>query len=305
MSLFRTTIRPPAPISDEAIERYLAAIRADLEPDALFRRRLRGSLVNRYVAAREGLATRRSPVREMTRIGRAVLVASFVLGISVTGAMAASQHAIPGDVLYTLKLDVEELRYRVVPGHLHDELAAHALAERIVELDRLADTGDSHAVAAHARAVEAAYEKVVALGGDSAGVEDRLALFAAVLDRLPDRARAVVEAALGDAIGDDGQLTDPSGVDTGAGPAGGGGRGETGRPDGPPGRGSSSSHPHSSLMVDDNDEDSSTPFASPSPVESPSPEPRASEKPKPTPAGQPAQPTRPPHPHSSPSATAP
>ena len=54
MSLFRTSLRPPAILSDEAIERYVEAIRHELQPDPLYRRRLRGMVLNRYVAAREG-----------------------------------------------------------------------------------------------------------------------------------------------------------------------------------------------------------------------------------------------------------
>ena len=55
MSLFNDTLRPPAILSDQAVERYLAAIRAEIEPDPFFRRRLRGQVMNRFVATREGM----------------------------------------------------------------------------------------------------------------------------------------------------------------------------------------------------------------------------------------------------------
>ena len=119
MSLFRSSLRQPAILSDEAIERYLAAIRTEIEPDPLFRRRLRGHVMNRYVAAREGQATGRGVAREMGRLGRAVLYASFALGLSVTGAMAVSQQSIPGDPLYAVKLRIETLRLH---GHRHENV---------------------------------------------------------------------------------------------------------------------------------------------------------------------------------------
>ena len=200
MSLFRDSIRPPSPLSDEAVERYVVAIRASIQPDPLYRRRLRGHVLNRYVVAREGIGQRRAST-EISRIGRAVLYASFALSLSVTGAMAASQQAIPGEVLYSVKLQIEELRLRVVPEHLHDELAGYSLARRIAELDELAAGGDADAVAAHADVVRKAYARVLALSGSDDAAADELSVAGALLDRLPERARAVVESVLADLPG--------------------------------------------------------------------------------------------------------
>jgi hypothetical protein len=224
VSLFGSSIRPPAPVSDEAIERYLAAIRAQLDPDPLFRRRLRGHVVNRFVAAREGLATRWGPAREMSRIGRAVLYASFALSAGVTGAMAASEQAVPGDVLYPLKLQIEDLRERVVPDRLQDELAAYALAQRIDELDRLAAAGNWAAVAHQVEAVEAAYLAVLSLSPDAASLEEDLAVATRLLEQLPDRALAAVERAMGDVPGLGSKAN-------GGGPASPGSGGGRGRPE--------------------------------------------------------------------------
>ena len=127
MSLFNRALRPRPTLSDEAVKRYLATLSAEVEPDPLFRRRLRSDAVNRFVAAREGI---QHPVREglgrrqMGRVGRACLYASFTLGVSAASVMAASQEALPGDALYPLKQRMEELRWEVVPAHLHGELAA-------------------------------------------------------------------------------------------------------------------------------------------------------------------------------------
>ena len=195
MSLFRSTLRPPAILSDEAVERYLTALRATVEPDPLFRRRLRGEVVNRYVATREGHVAVRTLPRRMTRIGRAALYASFTLAVSVTSVMAASQESIPGDFLYPLKRQVEELRAQVVPAHLQDELAAYVLAERIQELGSLTDNGSWEAAVALAEEVSADYRAYVAAvpGLDAGAVERYIAALNGMLENLPVATRTAVE----------------------------------------------------------------------------------------------------------------
>ena len=204
MSLFNRVLRPPTTLSDRAIERYLAAIQKDLEPDPLFRRRLRSAAVNQFVAAREGIASpgRTGIVRRrMGRVGRACLYASFTLGVSAASVMAASQEALPGDLLYPLKQHIEELRWSVVPAQLHDELAAYALGERIEEMGRLAETGHLDLSIAMAPAVDREYERLVALDQDHAAasaarIEGHLLVLEGLLDRLPPTARAAVEDAI-------------------------------------------------------------------------------------------------------------
>lgn len=197
MSLFRGTIRPPAILSDEAVERYLAAIRAEIRPDPLFRRRLRGEVLNRYVAVREGIGATPQH-RSMGRLGRAILYASFTLAVTSTSVLAASQEALPGDLLYPLKRHVESLRVQVLPPHLHDDLAAYALAERINELGHLAEREAWGLVAIQAAEIDHEYEAFLALA-DAAppGANDRyLTVLAGLVDRLPDGARAAIEAVI-------------------------------------------------------------------------------------------------------------
>lgn len=212
MSLFRGAIRPPAIPSDEAIERYLAAIRAEIRLDPLFRRRLRGQVMNRYVAAREGIGTA-TPRRSMGRLGRAVLYASFTLAATSTSVLAASQEALPGDLLYPLKRQVEALRVQVLPSHLHDDLAAYAVAERITELGHLAERGEWDRVAVQAAAVGHDYEAFLALADAAApGSNERyLTVFAGLVDRLPGPARAAVEAVIALRSGTDATGSAPSG----------------------------------------------------------------------------------------------
>jgi hypothetical protein len=60
MSLFNRALRPPPIASDDAIERYLVTLRSQVQPDPLFRRRLRSDVVNRFVAAPDPPAAERS-----------------------------------------------------------------------------------------------------------------------------------------------------------------------------------------------------------------------------------------------------
>ncbi|HEX7173083.1 MAG TPA: hypothetical protein VF365_10805 [Candidatus Limnocylindria bacterium] len=265
MSLFRGTIRPPAVLSDEAVERNLAAIRAELQPDPLFRRRLRGEVMNRYVAAREGIgATPRR--RSMGALGRAVLYATFTLAVTSTSVLAASQEALPGDLLYPLKRHVEVLRVQVLPGHLHDDLAALALAERISELGHLAERGDWGRVAIQAAAVQHDYDVFLALvdAAPPGSNERYLTVLAGLVERLPDPARSAVEGAIDRRSGADPTRSVPRG------------------PDGDPPRGNGGSTPAGGAAGGSSaDGDGVDATAEPKPTKSPrpNPTPRASRAP--------------------------
>lgn len=275
MSLFRGTIRPPAILSDEAVERYLTAIRAELAPDPLFRRRLRGEVMNRYVATREGMADAPAKGRSMGRLGRAVLYASFTLALSATTVLAASQEALPGDLLYPLKRQVESLRMEVLPAHLHHDLAAYELAERIEELGRLTEEGDLARAASMAIVVAEDYEAFVA-EADAAGLvtDDRyLTVLIELLDRLPEPALDAVQAVIDRAPSHGGGSTPDRGSSgandsTNGNPSGAGGAGV---PTVPSGNGNGPGDPADGE-------------ATPKPTKSPKPEPtpRASRAPNPS-----------------------
>ncbi len=201
MSIFRTD-PPLTRSSDEAVARYLEALRPSLEPDPLFKRRLRGVVVNQFVAAREGLAGHPGTPRrssQMGRIGRASLVASLALAASVGSVMAASQGAIPGDLLYPLKRQVESLRVRILPPDLQDELAAYVLTERVSELGRLADAGEWALAATLTEPIAAAIAELESLGGaaDVDGVLGaQLQALNGIVSRMPAATRGDVEVAL-------------------------------------------------------------------------------------------------------------
>ena len=201
MSIFRSD-PPLTRSSDEAVARYLEALRPSLEPDPLFKRRLRGVVVNQFVAAREGHVGHPGTPRrssQMGRIGRASLVASLALAASVGSVMAASQGAIPGDLLYPLKRQVESLRVRILPPDLQDELAAYVLTERVSELGRLADAGEWALAVTLTEPIAAAIAELESLGGaaDVDGVlTAQLQALNGIVSRMPAAARGDVEVAL-------------------------------------------------------------------------------------------------------------
>ncbi|HYI66734.1 MAG TPA: hypothetical protein VEW95_07425 [Candidatus Limnocylindrales bacterium] len=291
MSLFNRAIRPPPTLSDEAIERYLAALHDASEPDPLFRRRLRSDVVNQFVAAREGIGR---PVRigigrrQMGRVGRACLYASFTLGVSAASVMAASQEALPGEALYPLKQRIEELRWDILPGQLHGELAAYALGERIEEMARLADAGQLDLAIAMAPAIDREYERLVALGqtddeARAARIERHLLVLEGLLDKLPANAQAAVENVIERTPGL-GQ-----GADAGSNPGNAGGPG--------PAAGGTGSGPEATVKP------TSTPKPDATPKPDPTPRPEPTVRPTPTPRTDPAgRPERPPRgPSSAPS----
>ncbi len=201
MSLFTNPIRPAPIASDAAVRRYIDAIRRQIEPDPLYRRRLRGEVVNRFVAQKQGVAL--TAVRGHSRmgaLGRACLYASFALGVSVTGVMAASDAAIPGDLLYPLKRGIETMRLEVLPEQYRDELAAYALSERIGELSQLVEAGEMARASAFADSVHDAYDQAVAESDDPGALARRIdrqvARLEDVMSGLPAQARADIESAM-------------------------------------------------------------------------------------------------------------
>jgi hypothetical protein len=131
---------PADPIIATRLERHLRRI----QPDPLFRGRLRGQVLNQYVAVREGLVAQPRAAtarRQMGVLGRGVLYASLLTALGVTAVGAAAQESLPGEALYPVKLQLEDLRMLVAPPGVRDDLAAMALDERLDEVERLAAAG--------------------------------------------------------------------------------------------------------------------------------------------------------------------
>ena len=275
MSLFQRPLQPPAILSDQAVERYLAAVRAEISLDPLFRRQLRGSVVNRFVAEREG-RTAPEPRRMMGSLGRAVLYATFALSVSVSSAMAASQGSAPGDALYPLKLQIERLRLQALPAHLHDDLAAHALGERIHEMGILAERGDWARVASQAEAVQGEYRHFVDTMHPDGSSNNHLFVLSALLDRLPDRAQLAIEEVL-DGVETASEAVDRGNQGRGQGQGQGQGSGSTNNAGG--GGAPAGEPPATAPAIPD-------PTPKPTPPPRPDPTPRAPKSPKPSAASE-------------------
>jgi hypothetical protein len=166
--LARGVQMPTDPIVAARVERHVRRI----QPDPMFRRRLRGQVLNRYVANREGLIKPARPAsrrREMGVLGRGVLFASMLTALGVSAVGAAAQDSLPGDALYSVKLQLEELRMQVAPPGLRDDLAAMALDERLEEVERLAAAGRWELVDEAAASAARAEEQLAALLNGTAG----------------------------------------------------------------------------------------------------------------------------------------
>ena len=206
MSLFRAAMRPPPIASDAALRRYLEIVRAELEPDPLFRRRLRGLVTNQFVAIREGTAPApRLPTRGMGRLGRMCLYASVAVAMTVGVTMAASQSALPGDPLYGVKLRIEELRVAALPTEFQDDLAIYALTERINELNRLAQAGETERAGALVAAIENQLSVIatmdIAPEPQNILLASRLEVLDTLVERLPPKAQQAIERAMAGAPG--------------------------------------------------------------------------------------------------------
>jgi Domain of unknown function (DUF5667) len=218
VSLFRSSVRPSAVLSDEAVERYLAAVRAHVDPDPAFRRRLRGVVLNQFVATREGSHAGLVP-RAMGRLGRSVLYASFALGVSVTGVMAASEIAVPGDALYPLKRAIEDLRVDVLPEQFADELVVYELNERFSELAVLVERDDEARIETLAAEVATEYASVISkAAADGEPLDRRTEVLTSLIARLPEQARVAIDRA----ITAPGAMADPSDASDGTTPGAGG-----------------------------------------------------------------------------------
>ena len=189
--------RPADFPTDERVASRIVQAVGQLGPDPLFRRRLRGQILNQHVAVREGLLSER-PSRQMGRLGRSVLVASLALAVTAGSVGAVSQSALPGDALYPVKRQLEELRLRVAPASLREALELGLLDERLDEVERLAAADRWSDLPA---AVDAVLVARGGLGASDVTADAALSTHAAVLESLlstaPPAARDGIQRALG------------------------------------------------------------------------------------------------------------
>jgi hypothetical protein len=192
--------RTPPIGADDPAARLVVRASARLRPDPKFRKQLRTSVLNRYVAVREGHVAPAPRRSEMGRLGRAVLYATFALVVGVSSAGAASSSSLPGDALYTMKLRLEAVRMQIAPPVARPMLAELALNTRLSELEQLAAAGRWDKIPGAAAAVGEAEKALEALGGPSANEVANLARHTDVLTQLladaPEEARAGLEHAI-------------------------------------------------------------------------------------------------------------
>jgi uncharacterized membrane protein YgcG len=288
----------PSVTPDDPMLRMIARTAGRIKPGRAYRWRLRGRLVNQYVAVREGLAPAapRRPAR-MGSLGRAVLFASVGLAISVSAVGAASTSALPGDPLYAVKRQVEELRMEIAPPSVRPALAAMALEERLAEVEQLAAAGDWTRVALGEAEVDGAVAMLRGLGApltaeQVADLTHHTQVLTALLARAPAAAQPGLERALlassgvaattnpGKHLGQgnvNGGSGTASGGNSGGGGSGGGGANGTnsggGKPTGD--EGGTSATPSASPLSE-----SQAPHPHNSPAPQASPRPAASASPK-------------------------
>ena len=190
--VFRRVELDAAP--EDPIVRAMLRHGTELEPDPRFARRLRGIVLSRHVATREGYGV---PVRQrtpMTPIGRGVLIGTVLVAMSAGSVGAFSQAALPDDPLYPLKLRLEALRMAIAPADLQDDLLRLALDERVSELRRAADAGRWAAAEEAAWRVAVTEDQLIQLGGLTPAVAQRIEAHLHALDRIMVHAPAYAAA---------------------------------------------------------------------------------------------------------------
>jgi hypothetical protein len=190
---------PPEPPDESTVAR-LRAVMAELDPDPLFRRRLRGRLLNNYVAVHEGMRPAPPSVSRRGKVGRAALYAGLTVAIGATAVGAASRDALPGDPLYGAKMAIEQLQMELAPAGVKSALHAASVEERLDELAQLAARGDWTHAAASTRQVAAELQGIQAAGGAPTAEQDRiahrLAVLTVVFEAAPPAARDGLQRAI-------------------------------------------------------------------------------------------------------------
>ncbi|HET6380344.1 MAG TPA: hypothetical protein VFH63_04825 [candidate division Zixibacteria bacterium] len=191
---------PGVPAIDRRVVDAVRRASASLEPDPLFRRRLRAQVVNLHLVVRDEVPAS-AQRRRMGRLGRAVLNASVLLALGVTAVGAASQEALPGDPLYGVKLRLEEIRMQVAPESVRPILLRLAMVERAEELGALAAAGRWSSVAAAAERVVHLERQLVGSGAAVSGpaaesIRRAETVLLQVMASAPEAARPGLEQAL-------------------------------------------------------------------------------------------------------------
>ena len=229
---------------DDPILRRVEQAFTSTRIDGAYRRRLRSEVVNRYVAIREGhvVALPLTHRGMMGRLGRACLYASVALAGSSAGLLAGSQSALPGDVLYDIKIRIDELRLQAAPPDMRVAVAEYIVDARLNEAMVLAADGEWGRAELAAAAASASTTQMAGLLSGDADVEARIQAHLAVLAGLIESAPAAAQAALEHAVAvSDHALDDAPHANNGHGAGNGSGNGGGAGGIGPNGNGAGGS----------------------------------------------------------------
>ena len=159
-------------------------------PDPLRRASARHAFLGQAARLRAGPAAGRLPrsraVGRLFRLAAAVTAALGLALASMTGVAYAADGALPGDVLYPLDQEIEQLQLALSPSaeHRTDLLLAMA-GERLQEAEDLAAQGDEE----HMAVALESYEQIVSAVSDavdSSESEDKSALTRQLNEQLTD-----------------------------------------------------------------------------------------------------------------------
>jgi hypothetical protein len=184
------------------------------DPDPLRRASARRLFLEQAARLRASAPTaspaRRRPASRLFRLGAAALCAVSLALASLTGTALAADGAVPGDWLYPLDREIEELRLSLTadPARAVELMLAMA-DERLLEAEQLRADGDAQNMAAaldaYSQAVTSAAQAAAGLAGaEHAGladlVEETLAIqeerLLDVRDRVPEQAQPGLDRAI-------------------------------------------------------------------------------------------------------------
>jgi hypothetical protein len=92
-------------------------------PTAAARRRSKDMFLNRAATLKRQSGGRPAPVHPLLRMLRPILVLVLLMFLSGAGLVAAANNALPGDLLYATKLEVEQMRLNLAPGPIGSGVA--------------------------------------------------------------------------------------------------------------------------------------------------------------------------------------
>jgi hypothetical protein len=195
---------------EEKLAHLAMDVRRTLQPPApraAFKATARRRLLSRLPAAPPPRLAIPGAIRRFAFAAVSVVLA-FTLGTA--GVAYAAQEALPGEALYGVKRGIESARLAVtVQPESQIELLSAFAAERVQEVEALADSGDDILVERTLEAYQQTLEQLQATAGNlppgardaalaqaEAQVQQHLIVLERVKEQVPEQARSAIERAL-------------------------------------------------------------------------------------------------------------